>query len=285
MKYGFPVASGKRTSMRRPFGLEIQGMRIEAERLRAEYVSFIGVFETGYQALVAVGAGIGEGVAHAMNILLLLLCRTPRPDWTQLQPVIDDAMHLLNEQDREAVLLRHFENRSYAEIASDLGLTENAARMRVERALEKLRTVLTKRGMGSTLAVLAALLAANAVTAAPVGLSAKVVGASLAGAAAAGGASTFLPWLAASKPKLAATAAIVATVAVTTIAIRHAVSQTQKEIPTVLASRPRHHLRPLRPMVKASPQMLACPPPRCRRSTGRPCTFKSWMPAPAIPFR
>ena len=35
-KYGFAVASGKRTSMRRPFGFGIQGMRIDAERLRAE---------------------------------------------------------------------------------------------------------------------------------------------------------------------------------------------------------------------------------------------------------
>src|SRR5713226_3189590 len=50
-KYGFAVASGKRTSMRRPFGLEIQGMRMEAERLRAEYASFTGASKPGTRRL------------------------------------------------------------------------------------------------------------------------------------------------------------------------------------------------------------------------------------------
>ena len=35
-KYGLALESGKRTSMRRAFGLDTQGTRIEAERLRAE---------------------------------------------------------------------------------------------------------------------------------------------------------------------------------------------------------------------------------------------------------
>ena len=54
-------------------------------------------------------------------------------------PLLDDAMHELKETDREAILLRYFENRPFAEVGAKLGLNENAARMRVERALEKLR--------------------------------------------------------------------------------------------------------------------------------------------------
>ena len=90
-------------------------------------------------------------------------------------------MHELDETDREAVLLRHFQNHSYAEIATRTGLTESGARMRVERALEKLHRILAKQGVTLTLMALVALLGANAVMAAPAGLAAKVVAGALAG--------------------------------------------------------------------------------------------------------
>src|SRR6185369_12855751 len=99
----------------------------------------------------------------------------PEADWTQLRPLLDDAMHTLDDEDREAVLLRHFENRSYAEIGAVLGLKENSARMRVERALDKLQAALVRRGMASTAAVLGGLLAAHAVGVAPADLTAKVL--------------------------------------------------------------------------------------------------------------
>src|SRR6185369_14902396 len=99
-----------------------------------------------------------------------LLCDpAPDLDWERLRPVLDAAMLELNETDREAVLLRYFDNRPHAEIASRLGLSENAARMRVDRALEKLRTLLARRGV-STTAALSAVILANAVQAAPAGL-------------------------------------------------------------------------------------------------------------------
>ncbi len=78
-------------------------------------------------------------------------------------------MHELKEADREAILLRYFENRPFAEVGAKLGLNENAARMRVERALEKLRAVFAKRGIAAT-AALAAVISANAVQLAPAGL-------------------------------------------------------------------------------------------------------------------
>ena len=59
----------------------------------------------------------------------------PGPDWQELRPVLDDAMHDLNATDRDAVLMRYFEERPLAEIGARLGLTENAARMRVDRAM------------------------------------------------------------------------------------------------------------------------------------------------------
>ena len=107
-------------------------------------------------------------------------------EWARLRPVLDAAMDALGERDREAVLLRYFEARPFAEIGATLRVSEDAARMRVERALEKLRRVLARRGVTSTGAALGVVLAQQAVGAAPVGLAGSVVNAAAAGATAAG---------------------------------------------------------------------------------------------------
>lgn len=131
---------------------------------------------TGYAAAKAVRGERRrrqrEQEAHAMEELT----REPEPpaDWAPLRPVIDAAMRELNERDREAVLLRFFEQRGYAEIGQRLQLGENAARMRVERALDKLRAGLAQRGVGSSAVALGAALAANAVGAAPAGLASVI---------------------------------------------------------------------------------------------------------------
>lgn len=119
-----------------------------------------------------------EQEAHLMN--QLLGNAVPDPDWEKLRPVLDAAMLALNEADREAVLLRYFDNRPHAAIAERLGLTENATRMKVERALEKLRALLTRRGVRTT-AALSAVISATAVQVAPAGLAATLSTAALAG--------------------------------------------------------------------------------------------------------
>jgi RNA polymerase sigma factor (sigma-70 family) len=113
----------------------------------------------------------------------------PETDWAQLRPVLDEVMHQLQETDREAVLLRYFENQPFAEIGARCGLNENAARMRVERALEKLRGLLASRGV-TTAAALASVISAHAVQVAPVSLAATLAATSLAGA----GAGTLTFW-------------------------------------------------------------------------------------------
>jgi RNA polymerase sigma factor (sigma-70 family) len=102
----------------------------------------------------------------------------PETDWEQLRPVLDEVMHQLQETDREAILLRYFENRPFAEIGARCGLNENAARMRVERALEKLRGLLATRGI-TTATTLASVISAHAVQVAPVGLAATIATTSL----------------------------------------------------------------------------------------------------------
>lgn len=117
----------------------------------------------------------------------------PSPAWENLRPVIDEALYELEEKDRTALLLRFFDGRSLAEVGAGIGLNENSARMRVERALEKLRCRLAKRGVTSTVAALGVALASQPAMAAPAGLAAAATGSALAGAAA--GASVALPLL------------------------------------------------------------------------------------------
>jgi RNA polymerase sigma factor (sigma-70 family) len=140
-------------------------------------------------------------------------------DWEKLRPVLDEVMHELKEADREAILLRYFENRPLAEIGAKLGLSENAARMRVERALEKLRTFLTRRGV-TTVAAISTVISANAVQIAPAGLATTLTGASLAAAAAGTGTLAVLKMMTMTKLKLAASAIVVAGAA-TTLVIQH----------------------------------------------------------------
>jgi RNA polymerase sigma factor (sigma-70 family) len=138
-------------------------------------------------------------------------------DWGKIRPVLDAAMHHLKDADREAILLRYFENRPFAEVGAKLGLNENAARMRVERALEKLRASLVKRGI-QTAAPLASILAANAVQMAPTGLAATLTTTSIATGGA--GAFTLLKIMTATKLKLGISAILVAGVA-TALVVQH----------------------------------------------------------------
>ena len=131
----------------------------------------------------------------------------PETDWEQLRPVLDEVMHQLQETDREAVLLRYFENQPFAEIGARCGLNENAARMRVERALEKLRNLLARRGV-TTAAALASVISAHAVQVAPVSLAATLATTSLAGAGA--GTLTFWNIMNMTKLKLSLGALVVA---------------------------------------------------------------------------
>ena len=88
-------------------------------------------------------------------------------DWSEIAPLLDEQLNRLGERDRDAVVLRYFQNRSFADVGEELGLTPDAARKRVERALERLRGFLAGRGVTAPAAAIGAGIAAFAVTAAP----------------------------------------------------------------------------------------------------------------------
>jgi|GEM_PF-1718694 len=103
-----------------------------------------------------------------------------------LQPLLDEAVGRLGNDERNALLLRFFEGMSHREAAGILGIAENTANKRVERALEKLRQHFARRGVTTFTALLATALEAQAAIAPPAGLGAQVAGASFAKAASAG---------------------------------------------------------------------------------------------------
>jgi RNA polymerase sigma factor (sigma-70 family) len=105
--------------------------------------------------------------------------------WEQISPRLDEALAALSETDRQAVLLRFFENKSLAEVGAALKTGEDTARKRVSRALEKLRKFFAKRGVAATTAIIAGALAANSVQAAPTGLATTIAAAAVQGPTAA----------------------------------------------------------------------------------------------------
>jgi RNA polymerase sigma factor (sigma-70 family) len=107
--------------------------------------------------------------------------------WEQISPLLDDAMGRLDEKERNAVVLRFFENRTPQEVAAALKLNEATARKRVSRALEKVRKFFTKRGVISTTAVIAGAISAHSVQAAPAALANSATAVAIAKGTMAGG--------------------------------------------------------------------------------------------------
>lgn len=92
--------------------------------------------------------------------------------WNKLAPVLEEAMARLRDRDRDALVLRFFENKSMKEIAATLGLEERAVQKRVQRALEKLRGSFARRGITFSAALISSAIAANSVNAAPASVNA-----------------------------------------------------------------------------------------------------------------
>jgi RNA polymerase sigma factor (sigma-70 family) len=101
----------------------------------------------------------------------------------RIAPLLDEAINQLGASDRAAIVLRFFEHRDLRAVGLALGSNEDAAQKRVSRAVEKLRGHFARRGIVASSTVIASVIAANAVHAAPAGLASAVTTASLAGAA------------------------------------------------------------------------------------------------------
>jgi uncharacterized protein (TIGR03435 family) len=114
-----------------------------------------------------------EQEAH-MQSMLNETASDPAETWEHIAPLLDAAMEKLAKKDHDAVVLRFFENRNFRDIGAALGASEDAAKMRVNRALEKLRRFFGKRGVVSTATIIAGAMSANSVQAAPATLAPSV---------------------------------------------------------------------------------------------------------------
>jgi RNA polymerase sigma factor (sigma-70 family) len=106
--------------------------------------------------------------------------------WPAIAPLLDRAVAALSEPERQAILLRYYEDRNLREVGQALGASEDAAEKRVSRALEKLRKFLARRGVSFTTTIIAGTLTAHSVQAAPAGLAQAVTAVAAAKGAAAG---------------------------------------------------------------------------------------------------
>ena len=114
--------------------------------------------------------------------------------WQQLAPHLDQAVAALSEADRSVILLRFYERMPLGKVGERMGVSEEAARKRVTRALEKLREFLDRCGVKLSGVVLGTVLAEHTVQTASAALADAAIKISLAAASAS--ASTMLPQLA-----------------------------------------------------------------------------------------
>ena len=87
--------------------------------------------------------------------------------WPKIAPLLEDAMARLSPKDRDVIVLRYFEGKSYEEIAHAAGATEATVRQRSHHALGKLRRYFAKRGVASSASVVGSAIASFSVQAAP----------------------------------------------------------------------------------------------------------------------
>ncbi|MEO8426853.1 MAG: sigma-70 family RNA polymerase sigma factor [Verrucomicrobiota bacterium] len=152
-------------------------------------------------------------------------------DWEQIRPVLDRAMHELSVAEREALVLRFFEQQDLQAIGLAMGISADAARKRVDRSLERLRARLAKHGVTSSTSALCLVMSGPALAAAPPGLVPAITAVAL-NAATSGSFSTLtlIKFMASSKLKIGIAALVVVSVAMVPIVIQQrALSQSRGE--------------------------------------------------------
>jgi RNA polymerase sigma factor (sigma-70 family) len=163
-----------------------------------------------------------------------VLQNEPDAAWEQISPLLDEAMAQLRDKDRDAIVLRFFENKNLKEVGSVLGLEERAAQKRVARGLDKLRAFFAQRGVDSTTASIVEKISANSIQVAPLALAKTISAVAITKGAAAGGSTLALvkgalkimAWTKAKTAIVAAAVVVLAAGTATPIAV-HVVHQKQ----------------------------------------------------------
>lgn len=150
---------------------------------------------------------------------------------SQFAPMLDEAINQLGEEDRRAILLRFFEQQDLRSVGEALGSSEEAARKRIDRALDKLQGLLKRQGVALSAVALGTVLCTQAVTASPAGLVSSLTGPALAaGAVGSGLMSALLNLNSMAKLKLGVGAALVVGALMTPLIMqRQSLNETHQE--------------------------------------------------------
>ncbi len=167
---------------------------------------------------------------EAMNL------STPDSTWKQIEPLLDDAMASLRSSDHDAIVLRYLDNRSLKEVGEAFGWSEDAAQKRLARALSRLRTSLTRRGVTVSVTALGAAVTSGAVQSAPVGLAASAVSASILAAGGTSWAPHFISHMTTTKLKLVAIAAIVGVLSLSLVLVCRQNTSLRRQVEALRAS-------------------------------------------------
>ena len=112
--------------------------------------------------------------------------------WTQIAPHLDAALAQLNQKDHDALVLRFFDKKSFKEVATALDASEDSAKKRVSRAIEKLRRVFAKQGIALSAVTIISAISTHSIQAAPINLATSVTAAAVKGTAATASSLTLL---------------------------------------------------------------------------------------------
>ncbi len=176
--------------------------------------------------------------------------------WQKISPLLDQAVASLGETDRRAILLRFFENKNLGEVGNALETTEDTARKRVSRALEKLRKYFSRRGVDSSAEIIAGALATNFIQEAPPGLVLAITATVVKGSAAATSTLTLvkgtlnvMAWIKAKVAVIAGASTLLAGAAILTVhaqeeKVRHEEQQIREEEQKIRAEEQQANLSP-----------------------------------------
>jgi RNA polymerase sigma factor (sigma-70 family) len=113
------------------------------------------------------------------SLMQAVLNNSDSEPWTRIAPLLNEALGSLAEKDHDAVVLRFFDAKEFKQVGMAMGTSEDAARMRVNRGVEKLRTFFATRGVTLSAAAIASAVSANSVQSAPAALAATITTAAI----------------------------------------------------------------------------------------------------------
>jgi RNA polymerase sigma factor (sigma-70 family) len=101
----------------------------------------------------------------------------PDEELRKALPLLEHAMDRLGRKDRQAILLRFYQRQTFGQVGAAMGVSEDGARKRIGRAIEKLRGKFAQMGLPVPAAALIDRVLIHAADTAPSGLAASITGA------------------------------------------------------------------------------------------------------------